>query len=171
MKITKWIKGTGDRIPRQVSWEVVPTSTEDSRGYFLEGYAGKWLTVISTFSGDADKQILSINPNNNPSLAGYTEYTEEDALAEIEAYNAEQLQQALEEERLREIQDLTEAIEAESQAIADKQLILDSVKSGVLYGGNLELVRVLHHFTEASLAEDRVALDNMRIRLEELNGN
>ena len=92
MNIIKYLKDENDKLTK-VEWQVIPTTPDDERGYEIEGHEGKWLTIVSTFAEDAGKNILSINPYNNPGLSKYTELTEED-------YNEIQEQKRIEEEKL-----------------------------------------------------------------------
>ena len=78
MNITKWLKDEEGNLIK-ADWQIIPTTMDDARGYIIEGIDGKWLTIVSTFTEDAGKDILSVNPCTHPALEKYTEISQEEA--------------------------------------------------------------------------------------------
>lgn len=167
MQIIKYLKDENDKV-FTAEWQVIPTSPDDERGYEIEGIQGKWLTVVSTFSGDAGKNILSISPFNNPELENYTELTKEeyDAIKEEERKALEE-ESAIKEKQYR-IESLKNIISYYEELIKKQSKILTAVKSGIIYEGDLELMSALHNFTEESLEQTKELLSNNKQELEEL---
>lgn len=170
LTIDKWIK-SDDALPKKVTWQCLRTTDDDARGYTLEGVEGTWLTIVSTFNGDAGQNILSINPQTNPNLASYTEVTEAEAAEEIANYNSAQkiLQEA--NQKKERIEELEDRIDYATKTIARQEKILAAVKANIVYEGSLELMTAVHNFDEASLEELKTSNENNKILLTTLKGD
>lgn len=167
MNIIKYLKDENNKLIK-VEWQVIPTSTDDPRGYELEGQIGKWLTIVSTFAEDAGKNILSINPYTNPGLENYEEITEEEYKEIQEQKRIEEEEQAKEQLRLQNIEDTKNLIAYYEKQIAKNSKILSAVKASVIYEGDLELMTALHGFTEDSIQKDKDYVEELKTKLEEL---
>ena len=170
MNITRWFKKSDGSVFK-IDWQVVRTSDKDNRGYEIDGYSGKWLTVVSTFSGDANTNILSINPYNNPLLNEYEEITEEEANELHEQNRLAEEEKNKEEDKQRKIFTLTNIVDDREKFLAKQSKILEAVKNNVIYNGDLELMTALHNFTEESLEEDKKRLDVLKEELQELQSD
>lgn len=166
MQIVKYLKNSEDKITK-VEWQVIPTTTNDERGYEIEGQEGKWLTIVSTFAEDAGKNILSINPYTNPGLSKYTELTEEEYNEIQEQKRIEEEEIAAQQEKQNHIYDLKNGISYYEELIKKQSKILTAVKSGIIYEGDLELMTALHNFDEESLEQARATLTNLKQELKE----
>lgn len=169
MNITKWLKDEDGNVFK-VEWQVIPTTEDDTRGYTIEGVKGKWLTVVSTFVEDAGKNILSMNPFTNPSLDKYTEISEEE-VKEIQAQKEkEEETKRAEEDRARTIAYLKDLIGSIKTGIEKRTIILEAVKAGKLYDGDLKLMEALHNFNEEEITSDKKDLEDYENRLARLQG-
>ena len=166
MQIVKYLKNDEDKLIK-VEWQVIPTTPNDERGYEIEGQEGKWLTIVSTFAEDAGKNILSINPYTNPGLSKYTELTEEEYNEIQEQKRIEEEEIAAQQEKQNHIYDLKSSISYYEELIKKQSKILTAVKSGIIYGGDLELMSALHNFTEESLEQVKATLTNLKQELKE----
>ena len=164
MNITRWFKAPCGKVVK-IDWQVIQTSNNDPRGYELEGYEGKWLTIVSTFLGDVGKDILSSNPYTNPLLNAYEEITEEEANNIQEQIRLEEEEADKENARLRKFNILNSTIELKNQSIARQTKILEAVKNKIIYDGDLELMTAIHNFTEETLEKDKEAVENLKKEL------
>lgn len=169
MNITKWLKDEEGKIFK-AEWQIIPTTEDDTRGYELGGVKGKWLTIVSTFAEDAGKNIISMNPFTNPALSKYTEISE-DEVKEIQAQKEkEEEAKRAEEEKARTKAYLEELISAAKNFIEKRATILEAVKAGKLYDGDLKLMEALHDFNEEVLNKEKKDLEDYENRLAKLQG-
>lgn len=169
MNITKWLKDENDNIFK-VEWQIIPTTEDDTRGYTIDGVKGKWLTIVSTFVEDAGKNILSMNPFINPALDKYTEISEEEVKEiQVQKEKEEETKRA-EEDKARTIAYLKNLIGSIKTGIEKRTIILEAVKAGKLYDGDLKLMEALHNFNEEEIIGDKKDLEDYENRLARLQG-
>lgn len=169
MNIVKYLQNE-DGVITKVEWQLMQTTDDDERGYEIDGIQGKWLTIVSTFSDDAGKEIISMNPFTNPGLANYTELTEQEVNTINEARRLDEEEANRQRELANRIESINSSIENLTKKIAKNEKILTAVKNNVIYDGDLELMTALHNFTEDSIKEDKIRLVDLKRELEELNG-